>query len=300
MADPSVNPVTKLWEFYDLRSAWDGTSDPRAIAVPQHRPDGSFEVDAGTGVVFVLLPGGIFTMGAQSMDPSGPNHEPFSNPDEAPHELGLEPFLLARHELTKAQWERFAGAQETGWTLGVSYSGDATPILASHPADLMDWDTAVRWLQRHGMNLPTEAQWEYGARAGTKTPWWPGSRAEDLQGCANVHDRSSFQRSPQLGQPTPIDDGFRAIAPVGSFRANPFGLFDVHGNVWEWCMDGYGPYGTQRDGDGLRTDGARHTRVIRGGGYSDGAHRGRSAARNLFSSTVRNGYLGLRVARSLE
>jgi serine/threonine protein kinase/formylglycine-generating enzyme required for sulfatase activity len=276
------NPVTGLWEFYELRSAWDGTTDAAAIAIPAHRADGSIEVTGETGIVFVLLPGGTFTMGAQKSDPDGANHDRGALNDESPvHPVTLAPFFLARHELTRAQWRRLAGEQLTAWKEGVSYNGDRIAIGPTHPADSMDWDEADRWLRRHGLELPTEAQWEYGCRAGTTTVFWPGGEAKDLQDCANVHDRTSYERYPQWGEPAPITDGFRAIAPVASFRANAFGLYDVHGNVWEWCRDWYGSYGTEaREGDGYRLVGSPSgDRVYRGGCYDLVPSLARSAGR---------------------
>src|SRR5262249_8937168 len=104
-----MNPVTKLWEFYELRSAWDAKSDPREIPIPEHDGEGRIEATAATGIVFVLLPGGTFTMGAQRGD--GPNHDPQARSDESPvHEVTLLPFFLARHELTRAQWQRLVGS----------------------------------------------------------------------------------------------------------------------------------------------------------------------------------------------
>ncbi|MBX3464319.1 MAG: SUMF1/EgtB/PvdO family nonheme iron enzyme [Planctomycetes bacterium] len=296
-----ANPVTGLWEFYELRSAWDGEQDPRAIAIPVHEPDGSIRVTGATGIVFVLLPGGTFWMGAQKGDPYGRNYDPDANSRESPvHEVTLAPFLLARHELTRGQWQRLAGTRPFWWQEGRSYDGDKIAIGASHPADSIDWAMANRCMEQHGLLLPTEAQWEYGCRAGTSTPWWPGPGAKDLQGCANVHDRTSVERNPNWGIPAPIADGFAAIAPVGSFRANAFGLHDVHGNVWEWCLDEYGRYnGAGRAGDGLRLrpDGSSG-RVIRGGSYYVVPSLARSAYRVRHAPSIRLFSLGLRPART--
>jgi formylglycine-generating enzyme required for sulfatase activity len=294
------NPVTGLWEFYELRSSCDRTADPATIAIPAHRPDGTIEVTGDTGIVFVLLPGGTFTMGAQKNDPDGANYDRGADSDESPHEVTLAPFFLARHELTRAQWRRLAGEQLTNWREGVSYDDDRIAIGATHPADSMDWDEADRWLRRHGLELPTEAQWEYGCRAGTTTVFWPGGEAKDLQDCANVHDRTSFERYPQRGEPAPITDGFGAIAPVGSFRANAFGLYDVHGNVWEWCRDWSGSYGTEvREGDGYRLVGSPSGfRVLRGGSFHGVPSNARSAYRGRSAPSFRSYDLGLRPART--
>jgi serine/threonine protein kinase/formylglycine-generating enzyme required for sulfatase activity len=298
-----MNPVTKLWDFYDLRSAWDGKQAATDIEIPTHKKDGSISVKASTGIVFVLLPGGTVTLGAQKDDPSAPFYDPQLENEENDvtlHSVTLAPFLLGRHELTRGQWQRLAGAQPTGWDEGVCYSGDQIAIGPKHPADSIAWEAGDRWMSRNGMVLPTEAQWEYGARGGTTTVYWPGQSAADLQDCANVHDKTSFERFPERGEPSPIVDGFRAIAPVGRFRANAFGLYDVHGNVWEWCRDGSGAFGSEQPGDGLRATGSAAYRMTRGGGCGHEAKVARSAHRYGYHPSFYYPFLGLRPARIIR
>ncbi|HET9361531.1 MAG TPA: hypothetical protein VFO58_17385, partial [Vicinamibacterales bacterium] len=84
------NPVTHLWEFYEMRSSWDGVQDPRTILIPQHRGDGSIEVMGDTGIVFVLLPGGTFLLGAQRQNAVRPHFDPDARRDDPPvHEVTL-------------------------------------------------------------------------------------------------------------------------------------------------------------------------------------------------------------------
>ncbi len=197
------NPATGLWEFYELRSAWDGKGDVRAFAIPTHEPNGAINVTADTGIVLVLLPGGTFLMGAQKEDKNSANYDPGARTDETPHEVTLAPFFLARHELTRAQWQRLSGTSPFWWNEGKS-GDDPFAVGPCHPADSIDWINASRWMLRCGLELPTEAQWEYGCRAGTATPWWSGTDSKDMQGCANVHDQMSGKQQPQWGAPETI------------------------------------------------------------------------------------------------
>src|SRR5262249_31773721 len=156
---------TKLWEFYELRSAWDGVRDPAAIAIPRPADDGSIEVTGDTGIVFVLLPGGRFTMGAQRRDPDGPDFDPQAEDGETPHEITLAPFFLARHELTQAQWARlWSGDPALRWPsfyrVGADYHGIGK-VQAHHPVENVSWEMCDLLLRRSGLLFPTEAQWEY-------------------------------------------------------------------------------------------------------------------------------------------
>lgn len=292
-----MNPKTKLWEFYELRSAWDCTSDPTAILIPEHRADGSIAVTGATGIVFVLLPGGSFLMGAQKDDSNRPNYDRAARDDETVHSAMLAPFFLARHEMTRGQWHTLTGTQPFWWVENKHYEDDPIAIGPAHPADSIFWDDANGWMERYGMCLPTEEQWEYGCRAGKDTPWWPGPYAESLQGCANIHDHTSMQRHHYLGTPAPITDGFISIAPVGSFRANSFGLHDTHGNVWEWCRDPYAFYTFERAGYGSRSGLVRGSRVMRGGAFESVLDLTRSAIRGRSTAKTSNPGLGLRPAR---
>jgi formylglycine-generating enzyme required for sulfatase activity/serine/threonine protein kinase len=297
------NPVTKLWEFYELRSAWDGKADPLTIAIPSHEPDGSIRVNAATGIVFVLLPGGTFTMGAQKDDTYKPNYDAQAQADETAHEVTLAPFFLARHELTQGQWARLwtwdpGLRQPSQYKAGQTIAGQQ--ITRRNPVEQVDWTMCDTLLKRHGLVLPTEAQWEYGCRAGTSTPWL--CTLDELQRFANVADASAKSAGVTWTCEAWSDEHL-VHAPVGSFAANAFGLYDVHGNVWEWCRDRYGSYsGPVHEGDGLRLGGdSSAERCARGGGFDLPAASARSAYRfGDASSSFRVGDLGLRCARTLR
>jgi formylglycine-generating enzyme required for sulfatase activity/predicted nucleic acid-binding protein len=302
-----MNPVTKLWEFYDLRSAFDGSSDPATIVIPQHDAEGRIAVGDDTGIVFVLLPGGSAAIGSQDTDPDGPNYDPgavsFTTPVQ---QVELAPFLLARHELTQGQWARLCTGDETQrHPSGLPIGADdhlGGQVTAAHPVARVSWAAAIGTLHQHGLVLPTEAQWEYGCRAGSWTPWSAGPHSEDLRVTANVADARLAQQSFGRGSYEPWDDGHYITAPVGSFAANAFGLFDMHGNVGEWCQDAPSP-----NSNGFRPgDGARRTTLLpndrssRGGSYQQVAAYARSSLWVFGPRETRAVDLGLRPARLLR
>jgi formylglycine-generating enzyme required for sulfatase activity len=298
-----ADPVTKLWEFYDLRSAWDGESDPAAIEIPERGTGGTFAITGATGIVLVLLPGGTSLLGAQAEDPALPNHDVLAETDETLHPVTLAPFFLGKHELTQGQWARLWSLDEDlrhpSHYQAVKSDNGVQSTLA-HPVEQVDWITCTALLGRHGMFLPTEAQWEYGCRGGSPTTWWPGAETKDLEGKANVLDRSGAGHVQKLDAAEPFDDRFAAHAPVATFAANGFGLHDVHGNVWEWCRDTYGQYGSELPAHGLRPAGTDPNRIFRGGSFKQPAKFARSANRTSLQPTSRHEYVGLRCARPIR
>jgi len=296
-----MNPVTKLWEFYELRSAWNFEDDPVAIPIPAHRSDGSIEVTDDTGIVFVLLPGGTFRMGAQNQDKEKPSFDPQARRDETPHAVTLVPYFMARHELTQGQWRRLGRGnadlpKPSQYTPGQHYAGRVT---WTNPVEQVNWELCNMLLEQCGLELPTEAQWEYACRAGASTPWL--CAPEDLHKHGNLADASARDVEACLASEA-WNDGYALHAPVGSFVANAFGLYDMQGNVSEWCRDEYESYGVPgRADDGLRLrDNGVFNRCYRGGGFGHVAGHARSAYRDQLPPTSSFSGLGLRCARTLR
>lgn len=258
-------------------------------------------LDGEAGIVLVLLPGGTFTMGAQKEDPGGKNFDPIARPDERPMELTLAPFFLSKYELTLGQWQRVMQTSP-------SYYGVNHPLSvidgAAHPVESIDWHESREALMRLGLALPTEAQWEYGARAGTDTPWWTGRNESELAKAGNLSDQAYISTMRTTVVSHDWDDRYPLHADVGRFLPNGFGLHDVIGNVWEWCLDTIvRDPSSAREGDGLsgkRDPSSSDQRVIRGGCFGDTAVSARSAFRYGDAPTVRASLIGVRPARALE
>jgi formylglycine-generating enzyme required for sulfatase activity len=206
--------------------------------------------------------------------------------DEGPrHAVTLtRGFFLGVHEVTQAQWAAVMGANPAVFRRG--------PDAAQRPVESVSWDDCQRFiarlntlgLARGKFRLPTEAEWEYAARDGTATrfPWGDDARETEVHKNAWANSRS-----------------YAVTHPVGQKPANSRGLFDLHGNVWEWCADFYGPYaaGAQTDPAGPATGGER---VFRGGSWYDFPVSLRSANRHRHAPDGRYTAVGLRLAFSPE
>ena len=146
--------------------------------------------------------------------------------------------------------------------------------------------------------LPTEAEWEYACRAGTTTRFWCGDADDSLEGNANILDASlKGMLDPDQTKKwifASWNDGYRFTSPVGSFKANPWGLYDMHGNVWQWCSDWFGPYQEGYIKDPKGKDIA-NSRVLRGGSWHIVPRDCRSANRNGNGPAIRSSDVGFRV-----
>jgi len=290
-----------LWEFADL-----ATGDPA-----ERDKDGRLVMTEATGLAFVLVPGGKFAMGAQSEDPTGPNFDPDAAEDESPvGEVTLSPFFLSKYEMTQAQWKRLTGATPSMYGPGnyaTTWNADGRPADLLHPVESVSWKDCTDALARVNLTLPTEAQWEYAGRAGSTSVYWSGDDLGSLEGVANINDSYGKYHGNEHYKEweESIDDGETVHGSVGRYRANPFGLFDVHGNVFEWCRDDYDPNAyalAARGGDGERSGKpfATTSRVIRGGSFASLGLFARSSARRFEDSNRRANGIGLRPARKLS
>lgn len=263
-------------------------------------------MEESSGLVFVLLPGGTFWMGAQKEDPDGRNYDPAAQSDEGPvHEVELSAFFLSKYEMTQGQWKRLAGSNPSRYgpdgTYGTSWNREGKEPTLLEPVEQVSWYDCVGLLSKLGLVLPSEAQWEYGARGGTETSWWSGSEKESLQGTANLADRYARDHggSGWTGIEEWLDDGYTSHAPVNTLEANDFGLHHVHGNLWEWCLDGYdgNSYRKEQVIDPVVRPMGSTNRVGRGGSFGDAAANARSAGRDHATPAGADDDVGLRVVR---
>ncbi|MCR9247462.1 MAG: formylglycine-generating enzyme family protein [bacterium] len=280
------NPSTGLWEFYHLRSAWDGSADPAELPIPTHRPDGSIEVSPDHGLVFVLLPAGTAQVGSQKRSKDRVGYDPMSKMQEWPLQtVELGPFFVSRYETTQRQWARLAEGRESDRRPSHFNEGliiwSKWLIGPTNPVESVSWEDCNRLARQHGLLLPTEARWEYACRANTTTPWSFDFEEREHYAHLATKDRPPFHE------------------PIGQRRPNAFGLHDMHGNIAEWCAD-YAAYVEPIEpDDGLRPgSGLRH--AIRGGSYECEVVDTRSSARHPYEPTFRDAATGVRFARALR
>jgi formylglycine-generating enzyme required for sulfatase activity len=237
----------------------------------------SFPEDLGNGIKLemIAIPGGTFRMGS-------PKSEKGRNDDEGPqHQVTVSPFYLGKYQVTQAQWQAVMGTtvkqqrdkEHKDWPL----CGEGN----DYPMYYVSWDEAQEFCRRLSQQtgktyrLPTEAEWEYACRAGST-----GDYAGNLNAMAWYGNNSGSK-----------------MHPVGQQKANAFGLFDMHGNVWEWCQDWYGGYSSDDQSD--PTGPAKgEFRVVRGGSWLSVGASCRSAYRNRDAPGVRDDIIGLRVVQS--
>ena len=284
--------------------------------------DGKEYTSKTTGMKFVRIPAGTFQMGS-------PNEEKDRSGDEELHEVTLtKDFYLGVYEVTRGQFRKFVddsgyktegeadGKRGNGWDAATkAWTQDAKHTWKNtgfeqtdeHPVVLVSWNDAVafcNWLSNKDgkeYRLPSEAEWEFACRAGSKTRYHFGDDDENLAKYGNVAD-TDFRTATGNDGGIKASDGFGFTAPVGKLKANAFGLYDMHGNVWEWCQDYYGKYakvGSSRDPmQSIKQSDDR--RVVRGGSWALNAGYCLAANRNSSTPDTRFDSFGFRVCVRLD
>jgi len=277
-----------------------------------------------TGIAFVLISPGRFQMGS-------PENEPARSRGEQRHWRTIkESFYISETEVTVEQFRRFVkatgyltdaerGTEEGGHTKGAfatvpdgdrEWSANASwqfpfPNVFEfrqrddHPVVQVSWNDAKSFAKHFGYQLPTEAQWEYAARAGTTTAYLWGNDEAGGKGLGNMNDASAAKRFCNWNRSFPFDDGYVFLAPVRSFKPNAWGLHDVTGNVAEWCEDAYvRDYPADGADESAATNGT--ARVIRGGSWLDPPDLYRMAKRFGFAPQGRRDFIGFRVVMKVK
>ena len=272
-----------------------------SLGVPTHR---SLDLGEGCKIGLALVPQGSFVMGSRDGDD-----------DENPASVVKieRACWIGTHEITNQQFARFRPSHDSGHIsqFNKDHVTRGLPVnLADQPVLRISWNEAMafcEWLADltgERVALPDEAQWEYAARAGTATelPWGPA--ASDFAPHANLADASlsalTFRDSPDwIPAVKTVNDRAAATARVGRYRANAWGIHDMHGNAAEWTLSLYRPYPYQA-ADGRNDLRAGGERVLRGGSYYDRPHRARSAFRLAYPPWQRVHNAGFRIVIEMK
>ena len=269
--------LSKLQEIYNNTPQIQITKsfEPNATKTENTTGDKDFSIKKPT-IEFVDIPAGTFTMGS-------PSSEKGRKDDEIQHQVTLSAFKMSKYPITFEQYDLFCEA-----------TGRSKPWGRERgklPVSQVTWYDAVAFAEWMGCRLPTEAEWEYAARANTTTPFYTGDCLTSEQ--ANFNGKEPYtncEKSENRGKPL----------PVGSFPPNAFGLYDMHGNIWEWTNDWYGEYDIE---DTLNPKGPEtgENKVLRGGGWREPARECRSAyrggGRGLYPGT-RGAGISFRIVKS--
>lgn len=249
------------------------TSQNPSIESKQEGPTSSAQKPT---IEWAGIPAGTFMMGSV---PS----EPERKANETQHQVTLSAFRMSKYEITFEQYDLYCEATgkekpyDEGWGRG------------KRPAIHVRWEDAKAFADWMGCRLPTEAEWEYACRAGTTTPFNTGDNLTTSQ--ANYNGNYPYNNNAK-------GEFIAKTLPVGSFEPNAWGLYDMHGNVWEWCSDWYDDYPTtaQTNPEGPASG---TFRVFRGGGWRNYAQLCRSAFRYNFFPDYRHFNIGFRLVSPL-
>ena len=250
-----------------------------------------FGEDLGDGVTLemVAIPGGTFIMGSPE------NEEGYHSSESPQHEVTVPPFFMGKYPVTQQQWRVVAALEKVNIDLKSDpsrFKGDNLPVERVSWNDAQEFCARLSRMANKTYRLPTEAEWEYACRGGTTTPFYCGETiSTDL---ANYNGNYTYGQG-QKGE-------YREkTTKVGIFPANPFGLYDMCGNVWEWCEDGLHENYINAPTDGSAwTSLSTEYMLLRGGSWSGNAWFCRAAFRIGRSRDVRGNYCGFRVVSSFR
>ena len=247
-----------------------------------------FTEDLGNGITLdmVAIPGGTFLMGS-------PETEEGHREEESPqHQVTVKSFFMGKYPVTQAQWQAVAARPQVKTELEPDpsyFKGDDRPV------ERVSWDDAMEFCERlseytkRSYRLPSEAQWEYACRAGTTSPFHFGETiTTEFANYDGTDDQQGRWKGSYGNGPSGIYRG--ETTPVGNFGvANQFGLYDMHGNVWEWCADHWHDNyeGAPTDGSAWLDNNLNDNRRLRGGSWDNNPDNCRSASRHFDRPSLR-------------
>ncbi|MCS7147715.1 MAG: bifunctional serine/threonine-protein kinase/formylglycine-generating enzyme family protein [Geminocystis sp.] len=243
----------------------------------------------GVNLEMIFIPGGKFLMGSN-------NDEEGRDNDEGPqHLVSLGPFYISKYPITQLQWRvvsRFPKIVRPLKPKPAAFKGDNLPVERVSWFDAQEFCKRLSKYTGRNYRLPTEAEWEYACRGNTQTRYSFGD--------VITPEVANYNPQKQGGKNTSLRE--RKTTPVDNFYPNPFGLYDCHGNVWEWCEDHYtSSYtSTPRDGSPHYSTMSNQNRVVRGGSFALPARYCRSAKRNSYPPEACYNFIGFRVVCVLE
>jgi formylglycine-generating enzyme required for sulfatase activity len=290
---PTQKNKFKQFEFEVVRVNSQGQISDRT----SHQAE-FFTEDLGNGVLLemVSIPGGEFLMGS-------PESELGRYDTESPqHTVTIQPFCMGKYPITQAQWQAVANFPK----VEIDLNPDPSHFKgAKRPVEQVSWDDAVEFCARLSQKtgkpyrLPSESEWEYACRAGTTTPFHFGETiTTDLanyRGTDWTYEGTVYPGNYGQGSKGEYRE---QTTDVGKFLPNVFGLYDMHGNIWEWCQDAWHDSykNAPVDGTAWMEDNDNQIKLLRGGSWLRGPSSCRSAYRFSFSRGYRNRYVGVRVA----
>jgi formylglycine-generating enzyme required for sulfatase activity len=303
-----------------------------ALKKPRTGPEpGQVWKEPTTDMEFVWVPGGCYEMGQtenerqELLKAAGDEHYKKYFSDELPrHKICVDGLWMGKHEVTRGQFRRFI--DETGyqtdadkggyswmwtdsgtgfrWEKKEGYNWQKTGFKQddNHPVVDVSWNDAkafLKWLsdkKGNNVRLPTEAEWEYACRAGTQTTRFWGNNPDDACNYANVHDITSKRVNEFTWNNHTCNDGYANTSPVGNFKPNNFGIYDMLGNVWEWCEGWYDTdYYKKSPKQNPKGPSRGSYRVLRGGSWGNDPWFVRCADRGGDVPDVRDSFIGFRV-----
>ena len=245
-----------------------------------------------------------------------PANEPGRSSNEVLRQVTVSSFYMGKHEVTQAEYQELMGTnpsyfkgpnlpvERISWFDAIEYCNKLSEkegLIPAYTIDKSQNDPAnrntggIRWIltwnrNANGYRLPTEAEWEYACRAGTTTPFNTGNNITSSQ--ANYDGNRPYNNNAKGAN-------LQKTTPAGTFSPNSFGLYDIHGNVGEWCWDWNGEYFREPEADPLGAVSGVY-RVFRGGSWNSSGQFVRSACRSGFAPSNGGYYLGFRLVRNAE